>query len=122
MSADTPQLRLAEDPEARLAVATVSGDLDVGSAPAVYQLALEAISRWPRVIIDLSGVTFCDSSGFNALLRLRRRAQEAGNRLSLAAPPTQVTRLLTLTGAGALFPVYDSLADARAERHSEDDA
>ncbi|MFJ8143138.1 STAS domain-containing protein [Streptomyces sp. NPDC096013] len=120
MSPDHPPMRIAEDPEGRLAVATVTGDLNVGSAPAVYQLALEAIHRWPHVIIDLSGVTFCDSSGFNALLRLRRRAQESGNRLSLAAPPTQVARLLTLTGAGTVFPVYGTPAEARAERHDQD--
>ncbi|MFC8001963.1 STAS domain-containing protein [Streptomyces olivaceus] len=68
-------------------------------------------------------VVFCDSSGFNALLRLRHRALEAGSRLALAAPPDAVGRLLTLTGANTVFPLYGSLAEARTQeaRYGEGD-
>ncbi|WP_157880776.1 STAS domain-containing protein [Streptomyces sp. Root1310] len=42
----------------------------------------------------------------------RVRCQEAGGRLVLAAPPPQMLRLLTVTGARGIFPLYGSLAEA----------
>jgi anti-sigma B factor antagonist len=122
MSIDDPRVNVAEVPDGRIAVTTVTGELDVQSAPAVYRRALEALTRCPLMVMDLSGVTFCDSSGFNALLRLRRRAEEAGTRLALAAPPGQVARLLALTGVDTAFPVYGSLTEARTELLSAEDA
>ncbi|OON82774.1 STAS domain-containing protein [Streptomyces tsukubensis] len=121
MSTANQRVSVVEEPDGRLAVATVTGELDLETSSAVYRQALETMSRCPIVVLDLSDATFCDSSGFNALLRLRRRAEEAGHQLALAAPPDQVTRLLALTGAPAVFPVYGSLAEARAELlHSKD--
>ncbi|MEU1212968.1 STAS domain-containing protein [Streptomyces sp. NPDC005791] len=112
MSTDDQQVSVTEEPDGRYAVATVTGELDVATAPAVYHQATEAIAHCPLVILDLSGVTFCDSSGFNALLRLRRRAQETGTDLALAAAPAQVVQLLTLSGAETAFPMFSSLAEA----------
>ncbi|WP_369218410.1 STAS domain-containing protein, partial [Streptomyces flavofungini] len=112
MSTDL-HVTIIEEEGGRLAVATVAGELDVESAPAVYQQAMGPVTDHPAVILDLSQVTFCDSSGFNALLRLRRRAEEAGTWLALAAPPPAVERLLALTGADTVFPLYRTVAEAR---------
>ncbi|MER7927272.1 MULTISPECIES: STAS domain-containing protein [unclassified Streptomyces] len=114
MSSNVAQENVTDEPDGLVAVTTVTGDLDAGTAPAVYRQALKAISRSPLLVLDLTGTTFCDSSGFNALLRLRRRAEESGGQLALAAPPAQVTRLLTLTGGNVIFPVYSGVAEARA--------
>ncbi|MGK9465190.1 STAS domain-containing protein (plasmid) [Streptomyces sp. G6] len=78
-------MSIAEEADGRLAVTSIARQLDVQSASAVYQQAMASIADYPTVILDLSGVTFCDSSGFNALLRLRRRALEARSGLVLAA-------------------------------------
>ncbi|MFB7356049.1 STAS domain-containing protein [Streptomyces gardneri] len=56
--------------------------------------------------VDLSGVTFCDSSGLDMLLRLNRRANRAGKSLVLTALSPRVTRLLRLTGAEHLFTTH----------------
>jgi len=96
------------------AVLAMSGDLDLLAAPELYQRGAHAVEDRHNLILDLSGVTFCDSSGFNALIRLRRRAEEAGGLLVLAAPPEQVRRLLALSGAEVLFPTTETLAQARA--------
>jgi anti-sigma B factor antagonist len=98
----------------RLAVVTAAGELDLLTAPELYQLGAGTIEEHPTLILEMSGVTFCDSSGFNALLRLRRRALDAGGQLVLAAPPDQVERLLALTGAEGAIPVHPTLAQARA--------
>jgi anti-sigma B factor antagonist len=98
------------------AVITAAGDLDLITAPELYQHGASALERTPNLILELSRVGFCDSSGFNALLRLRRRALESGGRVVLAAPPEQVRRLLVLAAADSVFAIYDSLAEARDEQ------
>ncbi|MFF7300538.1 anti-sigma factor antagonist [Streptomyces sp. NPDC008265] len=97
-----------------IAVVAVAGDLDLETGPGLYRGATQVLDEHPVVILELSGVGFCDSSGYNTLLRLRRRALEAGGQVVMAAPPPQVTRLLTLTGGDSVFGVYSTLAEARA--------
>jgi anti-anti-sigma factor len=62
-----------------------------------------------RIILDMSSVTFADSSLLNVLLRVRR-----SRRLVLAGPlHDQLDRLLEMTGAQTILTVTDSLAAAR---------
>src|SRR5881397_2465567 len=59
----------------------VSGELDIASTPGFERAVEDALRAGPeRVMIDLREVTFIDSSGIHALLRVRRRAtaQEIG--------------------------------------------
>lgn len=114
---DQLHLEVTETRE-RLAVLSAVGELDLLTAPELYQLGAATIEEHPTLILEMSGVTFCDSSGFNALLRLRRRSVDAGGQLVLAAPPDQVQRLLALTGAEGAIPVHPTLTQARAA-HSE---
>jgi anti-sigma B factor antagonist len=99
------------------AVLALAGELDLLSAPELYQRGARALENRSSLILDMSGVGFCDSSGFNALVRLRRRAEEAGGQLILAAPPHQVESLLALSGTQVLFPVHATLEEARAAHH-----
>ncbi|MGW0605840.1 STAS domain-containing protein [Streptomyces sp. NPDC002644] len=100
------------DTRGRTAALTVTGPLDLTTAAALGRGVENALSEHPTVILDLTGVTFCDSSGLNTLLRLRRHAQDTGGQLVLAAPPPQMLRLLTLTGTDSIFPLHSSLAEA----------
>lgn len=102
------------DREGRLTVAAMEGELDLSTASEAYVRAAELLGERPLLVMDLSGVTFCDSSGFNVLLRLRRRVIEADGLLALAAPPVQIGRLLALTGADAVFAVYGDVDEAVA--------
>ena len=108
------EIREITEEHDRAAVLSLVGELDVLTAPECYQRGAHAIEDRHSLVLDMSGVTFCDSSGFNALVRLRRRAEEAGGRLVLAAPPQQVLSLLALSGAEAFFPVLETVAEARA--------
>ncbi|WP_370882297.1 STAS domain-containing protein [Kitasatospora herbaricolor] len=55
--------------------------------------------------IDLAGVTFCDSSSLNALLRAHIATERAVRTLHLARPAHAVARLWKITGADKVFPV-----------------
>ena len=117
-----PNLRVdLTETRGRTAVITMAGELDMVAAPDLYQNAITALEQHPHLILDMVGVTFCDSSGFNALLRLHRRAEEADGRLVLAAPPPQVLRLLTLTGGDTVLSVRGSLTEARAAQPGAED-
>ncbi|MFF5927917.1 STAS domain-containing protein [Streptomyces hydrogenans] len=66
------------------------------------------------VVADLAGLTFCDSSGVSALLRLYRALEARHRGLALAAVPPTVLRLFTLTGLDQIFPVHADVHGALA--------
>ncbi|WP_407841326.1 STAS domain-containing protein [Streptomyces sp. DSM 116496] len=86
----------------------VGGEMDIDRVP-FLQEALRTLITQPdcptEVVIDLTDLTFCDSSGLNALLQARLTAEEHGRRIRLHAPNRQVTKLLELTGTHQLFPI-----------------
>ncbi|MER7760300.1 STAS domain-containing protein [Streptomyces sp. NPDC097619] len=99
----------------RVAVCHVAGDLDIESlAPAQESLSALVEQGTPVVVVDLSGVGFCDSSGLNLLLKTRAAALAAGVDFRLAAVAPTVRRVLDLTGAQAVFTVFDSVDAALA--------
>ncbi|MFD3723053.1 STAS domain-containing protein [Streptomyces sp. NPDC058674] len=65
-----------------------------------------------HLLLDLEAVTFCDSSGFNALIGIYRCAKEAEGSVTLAAVPDRLERLLNLTGLSTLLPAYPTTAQA----------
>lgn len=86
----------------------LSGEMDISRVDEVRALLLEAMTRTggrADIVVDLSGLTFCDSAGLNLLLRARLQVMESGRTLRLAAPSAQMLRLLEITGSLALFPV-----------------
>lgn len=108
---DTTQLRLSAQECGRGVVVELSGEIDLVTAPQLVA-TLRTLQIPPpglMVLLDLSGVDFCDVSGLNALLRSRRVLAERGALLSLAAPPRSLMRLLELTGLGEYLEVLPSL-------------
>ncbi|MFD3762758.1 STAS domain-containing protein, partial [Streptomyces sp. NPDC058622] len=81
----------AQHADGDLAVAHVSGDLDFDTAPHARSQALALIEQGHRhLLLDLEAVTFCDSSGLNALIGIYRCAKEAGGSVTLAAAPDRL--------------------------------
>ncbi|MET8170467.1 STAS domain-containing protein [Streptomyces sp. NPDC005329] len=103
-------------------VVRVSGELDYVSSPVLMEELQPLIARGDRsVVLDLSGVTFCDSSGLNALLSARQQAERRGVELAVAGVPQQPRRVLQMTGADQLLPVHDTVTEAEtALRHRTD--
>jgi anti-anti-sigma factor len=102
---DQPELSVEYALDATPPVLSVRGELDIGSAPVVREafLRLARDETVTDVALDLSGVTFLDSSGLAVLLMGARRWEGDGNRLYLRAPSQMVVRIIDLTGVRRAF-------------------
>ncbi|MDB1087191.1 STAS domain-containing protein [Streptomyces sp. ACA25] len=97
------------------AVVAPQGELDHHSAEKLGAALTECVAEGcARIVIDCSGLTFCDSMGLNVLLAARIEASQAGGEVQLAALPPMVARVFEITGAGAVFTVHDDLKTALA--------
>ncbi|MFG2331658.1 STAS domain-containing protein [Streptomyces sp. NPDC048604] len=103
-------------------VLTLTGELDHDTADPLRTALDEQIEAGAaRIVVDCAALTFCDSTGLNALLRARLQAQEAGGRVELADLRPPVNRMFEITGARTVFTVHDDLraALAAADRRPE---
>lgn len=97
------------------AISALRGDLDFAAAPALREQLLDALRRSTKLLIlDLSGVRFCDASGLAVLVGTQRRAQLLGVTLYLAAPRPQIANVLRITGLDRSLIVYPTLPEALA--------
>ncbi|MEU6314337.1 STAS domain-containing protein [Streptomyces sp. NPDC047014] len=89
-------------------VVRVTGDMDVehvAELRAALAAALDEAPDGAEITVDLRNSSFCDSAGLNALLEARRRGEESGHVIRLAAPSHQLLRLLDYTGTTGRFPL-----------------
>jgi anti-anti-sigma factor len=99
----------------RCLVARVSGEMDYVTEPVFRPQFKELIAQADRfIVLDLSGVSFCDSVGLNVLLNGWKQADASGIVLALACVVGPVRRILRLTGIDDALRVYESVADAEA--------
>ncbi|GAA0923968.1 STAS domain-containing protein [Virgisporangium aurantiacum] len=86
-------------------VVRISGELDIRTCERLEHTAGELADLGRRVVLDISELTFCDSTGLAVLVRLHKRAEAAGGTMVLRSPVPRVLNLLTLTGLTRLFHV-----------------
>jgi anti-sigma B factor antagonist len=85
--------------DVRGSVLALSGELDLSSAPELEQAMSEAKPEpGRRLLLDLAGLTFMDSTGVSVLIRPKQDADANGWLIALRSPTGQVRRLLELVG------------------------
>ena len=84
---------------------TLSGEIDHHGAKEIMAQLDDAIAtRLPaRLVLDLSGVSFMDSSGIAVLLRARRQMEHTGGTVRVTSIPAQARRVLDAAGVGRLI-------------------
>jgi anti-sigma B factor antagonist len=97
------------------AVVALRGELDLADAAVVAAELTQIAAREPRIIVDLAGLEFIDSSGVAALARGRRQARRAGGDLILAAPQRKVMRVLAIIRLAEAFSVYATVKEAAGQ-------
>jgi anti-sigma B factor antagonist len=104
----------SEDDEPYTLVGLV-GEADVTNSDALRDVLDAEVAKEPRtLIIDLSGLRFMDSSALHVILRANRAMDRLGGVLALAGPREPVAKMLRLTAADQLVPVYGSVDQASA--------
>ncbi|MBU3701271.1 MAG: STAS domain-containing protein [Acidimicrobiia bacterium] len=99
-------------------VVTISGDVDMTSAPQVRSELVRIIASVddpPRLVVDLCGVDLLDTVGLGALLEGVKRCALRDGRLVLARAEPQVRRELELTGMLGALPVHADVERAVAD-------
>ena len=104
----------------RCLVASVSGEIDLATAPTLVTTVESALTRAPegatRVAVDLSEVRFLDSAGLNALVRLEKALAAREIELSLVSPSERAVRqVFEITQLTESLRVVDSLELALGE-------
>jgi anti-sigma B factor antagonist len=102
------------DPMPACVVVTAGGAIDVNSAAGLHRAVQVAFCSSSFLVIDMSRVSFVDSTGLGVLIGARSRAAECDGSISLVAPPPLVRRLLACTRLRQSFDVFDSRSDAFA--------
>ncbi|MFQ3563004.1 STAS domain-containing protein [Streptomyces gramineus] len=104
------------------AVLGVSGELDLVTSPVLRQRVHDAVAEGCHsVVLDLSDVFFCDSSGVGVLIATRRLIRSCQGRLRLILPAqgasdgSHVNRVLGALGVRRLFDVYPDMDSAVGE-------
>ena len=91
-------------------VLVVEGELDMDDAPTL-DAAMDACPDEIPLVIDLTSVTFIDSTGIHTLLRERETGRPAA---VVRAPDSNVARVLDIVDAQGTLPVFDDLDAARS--------
>lgn len=90
--------KVDEDVEEGVALVAVSGELDLTSVDELRTaLRTAAATRSPSVVVDVSDVSFIDSTALAALLRSNDELSSNGVQMVMACSPGSVRRLLTMT-------------------------
>jgi anti-sigma B factor antagonist len=99
----------------RVMVVWPSGRLDLGSASTFREEVRQLVeSGVASLVIDLTGVSFIDSSGLGAVISGLRLTRQAGGDLRLACAKAQVLEVLSLTGLDKILSLYATPEEAFA--------
>ncbi|MEU2243247.1 STAS domain-containing protein [Streptomyces sp. NPDC018338] len=113
-------IEVDEDEQGPWTVLSIRGELDLVTSPRIRRRVHDAVAGGRHdLVIDLSAVRFCDSSGVGVLIAARRLLRSCGGRLRLILPEGgidggvgHVDRVLSALGVRRLFDVYGDVPAA----------
>jgi anti-sigma B factor antagonist len=103
---ERPELSISVSQSPSEAVVSLAGEIDLSSVAALSATVSDLLADPPpRVVLDMSGVTFCDSQGLGTLVVLSRRAGFAQSCLVLTNVGDFLIRVLDITGLHAALMI-----------------
>ncbi len=94
-------------------VVALAGEINLRSSPTLHASLLEIIEGRPdRIILDLSGVSYMDSSGIGTLVEIKRRVDRYKGSLILAALQPRVHGLFQISKLERFFTIAADVAEA----------
>jgi anti-anti-sigma factor len=95
-------------PSAAGVTVCLRGEIDLSNVESLEAELDSALTESPeRLVVDLSGVAFCDSLGFSTLIKCWRAATASGRDFVLARPAQPVRRILEMMGISTVIRIVD---------------
>lgn len=95
-------------------VVALDGEVDLSRAPEVRSLLLDCVARGRDVLVDLSRVSYIDSSGIASLVEALQMAGRNAVQLALVAVSADALRVFELARLDKVFTIYPDLGTATA--------
>lgn len=91
-------------------------EVDLDNAPDIGDQLVGLLNPdAPGLIVDMTGTSFCDSSGVNAVVRAYHRALEVGGWVRLVVTASSVHKVFQIVSVDQLIPIHASVGDAAAQ-------
>jgi anti-sigma B factor antagonist len=88
------------------------GEIDLAASPVMREVMAEAVESGRHLIVDLSAVSFLDSTGLSVLLGTQKTIEATHKLMSLAEPSGFVAKVLRITRVADAIPVHPDLDTA----------
>ncbi len=110
-------MKITPEPSAERGILRLAGEIDLCSVPELRD-ALASISGARRpIILDLSEVTFLDSSGLSLVIDYWRQSQEHGSNFVVVGASGEVREIFRLTNLDQFIPLYETEKEACSALH-----
>ena len=90
------------------AVVAFEGEVDLDSSPECRKVLLKNVARNIPVLVDLSAVTYIDSSGISSMVEALQNALKSGQEFALAGVSEAAMRVLSLARLGTVFTNHEA--------------
>lgn len=104
-------MQVEVSPDGDATIVRVDGDLDLATSAELEQ-ALEGADLTGRIVVDLSGCTFLDSSALRVLVHGARAAETAGGAIALVTKDPGILRVLEIATTETMLPVHETVESA----------
>ena len=105
-------LNLSSEPHDGSLVVAIQGDLDIVTSHQFDEYLSHARRGHRHIILDLSAVTFMDTSSLAVIVDHWKKLSAAGGTLALAGARYRYTKTLWITGLAQRLPMYDTVEEA----------
>ncbi len=92
-------------------VVSFEGDVDLEHSPTARQVLLDCVARERDIFVDLSEVSYMDSSGVASLVEALQTSKKKGTRFALVAVNPAAMRVLELARLDKVFTIHETLAE-----------
>jgi anti-sigma B factor antagonist len=95
------------------AVARVTGDVDISTAPRLRERLVSLVSEGrTQIVLDLEEVDLLDSTGLGVIVGMLKRARTMGGDLRLVATRPAIRKVFEITALDRTMPLADSVEEA----------
>jgi anti-sigma B factor antagonist len=116
-----PEIQISHHHVNDWTIVEIHGEADVYTVPRIREHLFDRIREGRhRIILDMLGVSFIDSTGLGLLVGIRKRMHPDEGELKLVSTNPSIRRIFKITGLHAVFRIYDSVEAAMTTSHDHD--